>query len=108
MQLSCSTGVAVTSVICLITGYLAFSRSHSGGVDGLDILFLLSLCGFLVCTIGLLVEFARSSLSGSAFPSGKNDAAPSHHTLSTPPHSPNSMKHDSPDDQPIVMREAHR
>lgn len=104
MQLSCSTGVAVTSVICIITGYLAFARTHSGGVDALDVLFLLSLCGFLVCTIGLLVEFAKSSLSGSAFPKLHDHGSTARSDFLSPPLSQASMKHDSPDDQPIVMR----
>lgn len=61
--LNLRTSLAISSAACVITGYLAFTRPSGEPYGVLDAAFILSLGAFLLSTVRLLLQLARTSLN---------------------------------------------
>ncbi|HLO41469.1 MAG TPA: hypothetical protein VK176_10630 [Phycisphaerales bacterium] len=61
--LNLRTSLALSSAACVITGYLAFTRPSGEPYGVLDAAFILSLGAFLLSTVRLILQLARTSLN---------------------------------------------
>lgn len=57
------TALALSCAACVVIGYMAFTRSNGEAYGIIDVAFILALGVFLLSTIKLLMQLARTSLN---------------------------------------------
>lgn len=65
------TSLAVSCAACAVIGYMAFTRPSGERYGILDVAFILSLGMFLLSTIRLLLQLARTSLTSGIENAGR-------------------------------------